>query len=132
MSTGTVLYDSNEDDLLHSGVGRYGIDMTTTQGLTHSLYYYLFIRHCGLRRLGWLWRIEIIIAFRDYGFVDVEIIPPSQLLRVPSHSPGRSVIVDYPELHLAPRILPPSCGVATTLEYVSTIYACFFHYYTYA
>ena len=29
-------------------------------------------------------RIEILIAFRDYGFVDhvVELIPPSQLLRV--------------------------------------------------
>ena len=61
-----------------------------------------FIRHC-FQRL----RIEILIAFRDYGFVDhVELIPPSQLLRVPSHPPGRSVLVDYPELHLAPsRIL---------------------------
>jgi hypothetical protein len=28
-------------------------------------------------------RIDILIAFRDYGFVDhVELIPPSQLLRV--------------------------------------------------
>ena len=52
--------------------------------------------------------LEILIAFRDYGFVDhVKIIPPSQLLRVPSHPPGRLVLVDYPELHLAPsRILP--------------------------
>ena len=27
---------------------------------------------------------------------------------LPSHPPGRSVLVDYPELHLAPRILPLS------------------------
>jgi hypothetical protein len=26
--------------------------------------------------------------------------------KLPSHPPGRSVLVDYPELHLAPRILP--------------------------
>jgi hypothetical protein len=60
-------------------------------------------------------------AFRDYyGFVDhVEIIPPGQLLRVPSHLTCRSVLVDYLELHLAPRILP--LVIATTLEYVSTI-----------
>ena len=75
--------------------------MTTTQGLTN-----LFAS--SFQRL----RIEILIVFRDYGFVDhVELIPPSQLLRVPSHPPGRSVLVDYPELHLAPtpsRILPLS------------------------
>ena len=47
--------------------------MTTTQGLTDLVVIAL------LQRL----RIEILIAFRDYGFVDhVELIPPSQLLRV--------------------------------------------------
>ena len=52
-------------------------------------------------------RIEILIVVRNYGFVDcVELIPPGQLLRVPSHPPDRSVLVDYPELHLASRILP--------------------------
>ena len=64
--------------------------MTTTQGLTN------LVASCCFLRL----RIEILIAFRDYGFVDhVELIPPSQVLRVPSHQPGRSVLVDYPELH---------------------------------
>jgi hypothetical protein len=37
------------------------------------------IRHVGFPRL----RIEILIVVRNYGFVDhVELIPPSQLLRV--------------------------------------------------
>ena len=46
--------------------------MTTAQGLT-DLSAICFQR---------LW-IEILIALRDYGFVDhVELIPPSQLLRV--------------------------------------------------
>ena len=65
-------------------------------------------------------RIEILIVVRNYGFVDcVELIPPGQLLRVPSHPPDRSVLVDYPELHLAPtrsRILPLSYSY-----YVTTI-----------
>jgi hypothetical protein len=47
--------------------------MTTAQGLTD-----LSAIHC-FQRL----RIEILIAFCDYGFVDhVELIPPSQLLQV--------------------------------------------------
>ena len=72
--------------------------MTTDQGLTD-------LSAICFQRL----RIEILIAFRDYGFVDhVELIPPSQLLRVTSHPPGRSVLVDYPELRLAPRVLPLS------------------------
>jgi len=36
------------------------------------------------------WANIITAAFREYGFVDhVEIIPPSQLLRVPSHPAGQ-------------------------------------------
>ena len=66
--------------------------------------------------------IQILITFRDYGFVDhVELIPLSQLLRVPSHPPDRSVLVDYPELHfqfVGPRILPLSYSYYTVL-YVS-------------
>ena len=61
--------------------------MTTTQGLTDLVVIAL------LQRL----RIEILIAFRDYGFVDhVEMIPRqvAQLLRVPFHPPSRSVLVD--------------------------------------
>jgi hypothetical protein len=73
--------------------------MTTTQGLTD-----LFVI-AAIQRL----RIEILIAFRDYKFVDhVEIIAPSKFVRVPSHPPGRSALVDYLELHLAPRIFPLS------------------------
>jgi hypothetical protein len=71
--------------------------MTTTQGLTN-----LFLIAVP-ETSDW---IEILIVVRNYGFVDhVEIIPPSQLLQGPSHTPGRSVLVDYPELHIGPRIV---------------------------
>ena len=41
-----------------------------------------FIRHL-LPETSDPLELEILIAFRDYGFVDhVELIPPSQLLRV--------------------------------------------------
>jgi hypothetical protein len=76
-------------------------DMTTIQGLTN-----LFV----IASPETFRRIENLIAFRCYGFVNhVELIPPSQLLRVPSHPPGRSVLMNYPnELHFSPRILPLS------------------------
>jgi hypothetical protein len=79
--------------------------MTTTQARTDE-----FSRHC-FQRL----RIEILIA----DFATTDLLPMmwrsyrlvSRLLRVPSHPPDRSVLVDFPELHLAPmhnRILPLS------------------------
>ena len=77
--------------------------MTTTQGLTNLVV---------IASVPETSEIQIL-AFRDYEFVDhVELIPPSQLLRLPSHPPGRSVPVDYPELRLAPRIL--TTAIATT------------------
>jgi hypothetical protein len=76
-------------------------------------------------------RIEILIAFRDYGFVDhVELIPPSQLLRVnvtiaisvllPLHqdynralkiSPDRCILSDFPHMQSQCSQLPLSFGL---------------------
>ena len=84
-----------------------------------------FICHyCSQRRL----RIEILIAFRDYGFVDHDVMwrpcQLSPLWQMPSHPPGSQCsCVDYSELHLAPRILPHTAISTTFLP----CYACFFH-----
>ena len=107
-------------DLLYvySGADRYGVEILQYDNDPRTDE---FVHH-GFQRL----RIEILIPFRDHGFVDhhdVEIIPPSQLLRVPSHPPGRTVLVDDPELRLAPRILPLSKLLLRVRFY--HLFACF-------
>jgi hypothetical protein len=74
--------------------------MMTTQGRTNL--FVIASRDFGLARSSLLFAtMDLLTMFN----VDVELTyePPSQLLRVPSHHPpGRSVLVNYPELHLAP------------------------------
>ena len=90
----------NEIDMLHLGVGRYGRRRPKDRRCHLFVLFVIASRDFGYK---------ILIAFRDYGSVDqVEIIPPRKLLRLLSHPPGRSALVHYPELHLAPRILPLS------------------------
>ena len=95
--------------------------MTTDRGLTD------LFAICFQRLL-----IEILIAFRDYGFVDhVKLIPPSQLLRVtvtiaisvllPLHredynralkiSPDRCILSDFPHMQSQCSQLPLSLGL---------------------